>query len=267
MIEEMKAALATLGGVTASRLISNLVLLLTGMVVIHLAVNFMQKALEKSRLEKAAHALLLSLAKITLYVLLFLSVASGLGINITGIIALASTLTLSLSLSLQSLLANVMGGFTVLNAKPFRSGDYVEVAGLAGTVQEISVFYTKLSTPDNKLVSIPNSTVSNAQVVNYSSAGTRRVDIAISASYDCPTQKVLDALLEAAAVDKVLTNPAPFAGIVNYGQSTIDYTLRVWANAADYWDVFFALNKNVKDVFDARGVEMTYPHVNVHLDK
>ena len=138
---------------------------------------------------------------------------------------------------------------------------------LSGTVQEINMTYTRLATFDNKLISIPNSAVVAAQIVNYSAADTRRVDIPVSASYDAPTQKVIDALVQAGTMDNVLLTPAPSACVSSYGDSAIAYTLRVWVKTEDYWDVYFALTQRVKDVFDEQGIAMTYPHLNVHLDK
>ena len=176
-------------------------------------------------------------------------------------------LTLSVSLALQNILGNVIGGFTILYTRPFHSGDFVEIAGQSGTVREINMTYTMLVTGDNKQVSIPNSAVVAAQIVNYSAEGTRRMDIAVSASYDAPTQKVIDALVLAGTVDNALLEPAPFAAVSSYGDSAIGYILRVWAKCEDYWDVYFVVNQRVKDIFDQQGIEMTYPHLNVHLDR
>ena len=181
--------------------------------------------------------------------------------------ALASVLTLARSLALQNIVSNIIGGFTILYTRPFHSGDYVEIAGQGGTVKEINMTYTMLSTPDNKLISIPNSAVVAAQIVNYSAAETRRVEVVVSASYDAPIQKVLDALIEAGTVDKVLPDPAPRAVISSYGESAITYSLRLWVKNPDYWDVYFLVNQRVKTIFDEQDIAMTYPHLNVHLDK
>ena len=207
------------------------------------------------------------MTKAALYILLGLIVASTLGIDVTSIVALASVLTLAVSLALQNMVSNIIGGFTILYTHPFHSGDYVDIANQSGTVQEINMTYTTLATPDNKLVSIPNSAVVAAQIVNYSSAGTRRVEVNVSASYDAPTQKVIDALALAGTVDNVLLDPAPRAVILDYGESAIAYSLRVWVKAEDYWDVYFLVIQRVKDIFDEQGIEMTYPHLNIHLDK
>ena len=265
MLNEIMVWLTGLLGNAAHNVLSALLVLVIGLLVIRIVMGLVKKALEKSRLEKAAHTLILSLSRVALYVLLALSVASALGIDVTGVVALASVLTLAVSLSLQNALTNVMGGFTLLSTHPFHSGDFVEVAGQSGTVQEINMTYTKLVTPDNKVVSIPNSAVVAAQIVNYSAEDTRRVDISVSASYEVPTQKVIDALVLAGTVDNALLNPAPVAYISGYGESAINYTLRVWVKTPDYWDVYFLVNQRVKQIFDEQGVTMTYPHLNVHV--
>ena len=245
----------------------SVVILIMGIFAIRIIRRLVKTSLEKTRLEKAAHSLITSLANATMYVLLGLTVASSLGIDVTSIVALASVLTLAFSLALQNMVSNVIGGFTILYTHPFHSGDYVEIAGQGGTVKEINMSYTMLATVDNKLISIPNSAVVAAQIVNYSAAQTRRVEIAVSASYDAPTQKVMDALVQAGTVDLALTDPAPAAVVTAYGDSAISYSLRLWVNTPDYWDVYFQVNQRVKDIFDAQGIEMTYPHLNVHIAK
>ena len=259
--------IAELGDFALSKVLPGVIIVVVGILVIRLVLKLVTAALEKSKLEKAAHSLICSVVRVVLYLLLGLITASKLGIDVTGVVALASVLTLAVSLSVQNALTNLIGGFTLLSNKPFASGDFVEIAGQSGVVQEVGLTYTKLATADNKIVSIPNSAVVAAQIVNYSAAPTRRVDVAVSASYDTPTQEVLDALVLAGTADKVLTEPAPQAVITGYGESAIQYSLRVWCKSEDYWDAFFLVNQRVKAVFDQRGVKMTYPHVNVHLDK
>ena len=244
-----------------------LIIGVAGILAIRMVLKLVKVALEKSKLEKAAHSLILSLAKVVLYVLLALIVADKLGVDVTGVVALASVLTLAVSLSVQNFLTNIIGGFTLLYTKPFTSGDYVEIAGQAGTVAEIGLTYTKLTTPDNKMISIPNSAVVAAQIVNYSVTGKRRVDINVTASYDAPVEKVLEALKEAANVPTILEEQGIFTAVDTYGDSAIGYILRVWTNTGDYWDTTCQIKRNIKAVFDAQGIEMTYPHLNVHLDK
>lgn len=241
--------------------------LLVGLFLIKLITNLVRKALLRSKLEKAAHSMIIGVVRVLLYVLLLINVASALGIDITGVVALASVLTLAVSLALQNMLANVMGGFTILTTHPFHSGDFVDIGGQSGTVEEITMVYTRLATPDNKIVSIPNNTVIGSQITNYSVAGTRRVDINVTASYDMAAQDVIDALLQAGSVEKVLKEPAPFAAVTDYGESAIGYTLRLWVKSEDYWDVYFQVNQRIQSVFAENRIEMCYPHLNVHLDK
>ena len=243
-------------------------ILIIGTLIIRIILRLAKRSLDKTRLERAAANLIYSLLKVVLFVLLGLMAADRLGVDVSGVVALASVASLALSLALQDALSNVIGGFTLLSTHPFRSGDYVEIAGQGGTVQTIDLTYTRLTTADNKTISIPNSAVVASQIVNYSTSGTRRVDINVSASYDAPIDTVKAALLEAAKLDAVLDTPAaPFAAVLSYGDSAINYTLRVWTSADAYWDTFFTINENIKREFDNAGVEMTYPHMNVHIDK
>ena len=238
-----------------------------GVLLIFIVMKLVNKLLEKTKMEKVAHNLIKTVIRVALYGLLALMVADKIGIDVTGVVALASVLTLAISLSVQNALTNLMGGFTLLYTKPFVAGDFVEVAGQSGTVQSIGLTYTQLTTGDNKMVSIPNSSVVSAEIVNYSVTGTRRVDITVSASYDAPVDDVLAALTEAGMLPTKLEDRAPFVAVKNYGDSAIEYVLQVWCKSADYWTTLFEGNKRVKEVFDAKGIAMTYPHINVHLDK
>ena len=267
MIENMKIWLTAFLTDGAGKVMSALLILIGGIVAVRIIMTILNKFLEASKLEKAAHTLIKSLARVVLFLLLGLMAADALGIDVTGIIALASVLTLSVSLALQNALANVFGGCTLLYTAPFHSGDFVDIGAESGTVVEIGMTYTKLRTPDNKMISIPNSTVVAGDIVNYSITGTRRVDIPVTAVYTEASQKVLDALIQAATHDKVMLDPAPVAVIDSYGDSTIRYVLRMWTQTADYWDVRNAVMLNIKSIFDAQGIKMVYPHIHVYNEK
>ena len=249
------------------KLFTALVIFLVGIVLIRAVMIVLRKFLEKSKLELAAHTLIKSAARVVLYLLLGFMVATSLGIDVTGVIALASVLTLSVSLALQNALSNVFGGFTLLYTAPFHSGDFVDIGAESGTVVEIGMTYTKLRTPDNKMISIPNSTVVAGDIVNYSITGTRRVDMTVTAVYSEPCQKVMDALIQAATHDKVLLDPAPMAVVDSYGDNTIRYNLRVWTKSEDYWDARNAIMVRIKNIFDAQGIKMVYPHIHVYTEK
>ena len=244
-----------------------LAIVIIGLVAIRLVTRITNKLLAKSNLEKAAHSLIKTVVRAILYGLLALMAADKLGIDVTSIVALASVLTLAVSLAVQNALTNLISGFTLLYTKPFSSGDFVEIAGQSGVVNEIGLTYTKLCTADNKTIFIPNSAVTSAEIVNYTALGSRRVTIEVSASYDAPTQLVLEALREAGDVPTRLEDKDPVAVLTAYDDSSIRYTLFVWATCADYWSTLCDVNARIRDVFQAKGIEMTYPHLNIHLEK
>lgn len=202
-------------------------------------------------------------------VFLFVSiiiVLTTLGISVTSLVAVLSVCGLAVSLAVQNFLSNVAGGLQLAASKPFKEGDFVEAGGTSGVVHEIGLFYTKLSSPDNKLVQIPNSAIVSSNIINYSSEDKRRVDLTISTSYDAPIEQVKEVLSRLAGEHALtLATPVPQISIMEYGDSAIKYTVRVWCANEDYWTVYFDLMDAIKPAFDAAGIEMTYPHVNVHM--
>lgn len=242
-------------------------ILVGGIFIMRIVLRILNKAFKKSSLDSAVCSLILSVLRVVMLIIVLLVAASSLGIDVSGIVALASVLTLAISLSVQDALTNLIGGFTLLHTKPFTIGDYVEIAGQGGTVQQVGLTYTKLLTPDRKTVSIPNSSVVSAQIVNYTADGTRRVDITVSVAYSNDPDLVMEALKEAAAVPTALREPVPYCALASYGESTVSYILQVWSTSADYWATLHAINRNIRTVFREKGVIMTYPHLNIHLDK
>ena len=243
------------------------IILVVGIFAIRLVLRLLRSVLEKAKMERAVIKLVRSTFRVILYVLLLVIVASTLGINVTGVVALASVLTLAISLSVQNTLTNVIGGFTLLSNKPFTTGDFVEIAAQSGTVKEVGLTYTKLCTGDNKTISIPNNAVVSAEIVNYTVAGTRRVDVNISVSCATPAEAVLEALQAAAMVPTALADPASFAAVKSYEGGTANYVLQAWCKTEDYWPTLYAINKNVKTEMEARSLQITSPHLHVHMDQ
>lgn len=256
-----------LEGFSLQKLLPAITIFVIGILAIRLILKILTTALQKAKLEKAAAKLIRSLLRIVLYILLFLSTASALGIDVTGIVALASVLTLAVSLSVQNALTNVIGGFTLLYTKPFVSGDFVEIAGQSGTVADVGLTYTKLSTADNKIISIPNSSVVAAEIVNYSVCGTRRLDIHVYVDREARAETVVEALLKAAKLPHIPGMPTPFAGIKEYGESAIVYVLQVWTPADQYWPAKFTINQNIQSVFRESGIPMANLRLRVHFDQ
>lgn len=250
-----------------SRLLPASIWLIAGLAVIRFIMTITEKLLIRSHMEKVACGLIKTVVRVVFYGILMLVVASKLGVDITGVVALVSVLTLAISLSVQNALTNLISGFTLLYTKPFVAGDFVEIAGQSGSVQAIDLTYTKLATADNKSVFIPNGTVTAGQIVNYTELGSRRIEIFVAASYDSSPSAVLEALLEAAKIEGVLDTPRPFAGVTDYDESAVRYVLHVWAKSQDYWPIRFKINLRLPEMFREKGVCMTYPHLHVHLDK
>ena len=267
MIEKAMEWIAPVGQYAYSKLLPMVILFALGVLVIQIALKLVKKLLVKTNMEKAAHTLILTATQIVLYVLLALAVASGLGIDVTGVVALTSVLTLAVSLSIQNLLANVFGGFTLLYTKPFASDDFVEIAAQTGTVKEIGLTYTKLATPDNKIVSIPNSAVVAAEIVNYTVTGTRRLDINLSVSYGVDPDTVLQIMEQAADQPQVLPEPSRVVAMKEYNEQSITYGMMLWCDSADYWDLKFAVNRELSRLAREAGIRFYDPKLSVHLEK
>lgn len=257
----------TLSSFAFHNLFPALLIFAAGFFSVIIIMKILTKLFDKSKLEKPASTFILTVIRTALFLVLFLVAASSLGIDVTGIIALASVLTLAISLSVQDALTNLIGGFTLLYTKPFRIGDYVEIAGQGGTVEKIGLTYTQLLTADRKTVSMPNRSVVSANIINFTVEGTRRVDISVNVAYGNDPQNVIAALIQAADTPTALENTTPYAALSCYGESTVGYVLQVWCKAEDYWTTLHTVNRNIRTVFTESGVIMTYPHINVHLDK
>ncbi|MCF0137167.1 MAG: mechanosensitive ion channel [Oscillospiraceae bacterium] len=255
-----------IGSISLSSILSALIVFMVCCIVIRILKKALSRMLDRSHIDPSLKSFLGSVLAAALWVVAVIIIADSLGIPVTSLVAVLSVAGLALSLAIQGLLTNLFSGVTVLITRPFVVGDFVDIGGNTGTVRSIGLFYTVLCTVDNRLIHVPNGDVTSAKLVNYSTEPLRRVDIAITASYDCSTESVRSSLLEAAAnTEKALAEPAPFAAITSYGASSIEYTFRVWCKTADYWDVYFALNANIRSSFDAHGVQMTYDHLNIHI--
>ena len=252
--------------ITANKVFSAVIVTVVSLIVIKVLLMVLDRALSRSKLDKPMRSLLRNLTRGGLWFVAAIIVLGCLDIEVTSLVAVLSVIGLAFSLALQNFLSNVAGGMQVFASHPFKPGDFVEAGGCSGTVADIGMFYTKLATPDNKLVQIPNSTIVSANIINYSAQPTRRVEVKVSASYDAPTQQVLAVLKETVGAHPLtLDDPEPIIHVNDYGDSAISYVVRVWCATADYWTVYFDLMDSLKPAFDAAGVEMTYPHVNVHM--
>ncbi len=258
-----------LGSLDLHALISAALLFLVCFLTVKILMAAVKRILGRSKLDAAAKGYIVKAVNFSLWVLALIMVASKLGVDTASLVAVVSLAGLALSLSLQSILGNIFSGITILGSRPFAAGDYVELAGVVGTVRNVGLFYTTLTMIDNKAVHIPNSQVTDSLITNYTEQGTRRLDLSFGIEYEADPGQVKAALLEAAARDgRILTEPVPpFAGIQEYKDSTVDYVLQVWVGSGDYLAVKFYLNEAVAESLARHGVSMSYPHMRVHIEE
>lgn len=263
---ELMSKITEYGLTYGTKLVMAIVVLIIGFWVIKKIVQFMEKMLLKQNFDKAISLYLSKILRILMIVCLIISVASMVGIQTTSFIAILGAAGLAIGMALQGSLANFAGGFLLLVLRPFDVGDYIVVAGEEGSVVAIDVFSTVLTTLDNRRVVIPNGVVAGAKMINVGKESTRRVDLSIGIGYGDEFNKAKQAILEMAKGDsQILTTPEPFVGITDFGDSSVNLTVRVWCKTADYWDVFFNTNQRLKECLDKSGVSIPFPQREVNI--
>ncbi|MEQ8858569.1 MAG: mechanosensitive ion channel [Pseudomonadales bacterium] len=248
------------------KLMLAIIVLFVGLWIINRFTSLMSKGMERSNTEPTLARFLRNLVSIGLKALLLISVAGMIGIQTTSFIAVLGAAGLAVGLALQGSLANFAGGVLVLMFRPFKVGDYIEAQGVGGTVKEIQILHTLINTPDNKRIIVPNGALSNNIITNYSAEPRRRVDFVFGIGYDDDIGRARDVIrAEIEKDERVFDDPAPQIVIGNLGDSSVDFTVRVWANASDYWGIKFDLTERVKLAFDEAGVSIPFPQRDVHL--
>lgn len=257
---------ASVGKISVGDVLTALIVLVVCLVVIRLLLKLIRRLLSASRMDARVRKIVYSGVRLVLYLLAAIIVVGSLGVDMTSLVALLSVASLGITLAAEDVLANVAGGLVILSAHPFAIGDYIEASGTAGTVEEITLNYTKLVTPNGQLVMLPNKTLADSQMTNYTTLGRRRITWKLSASYNAPTETVKAACWKAlAATENVLEDPAPAVRLSAYGDSGIEYTVFCWASTEDYWEVYFTLAENLRTAFGEAGVEIPYNQLDVHI--
>jgi len=243
------------------------VIMIVSFAVINALFKKLQKHLEKKeKLDKTLTKALLYIGKIAAKILVTVCLVGYLGIDTSGITALIASLGVAVGLAVNGTLSNLAGGIMLLITRPFRGDDYIEACGYSGTVIDIRITYTKIRTIDNKVIYIPNGTLSTSTIVNYSEEKNRRVDLTFSISYTADFEKAENLILEICRTHPlVLKEPDPTVRIVSHSASSIDLVSRCWVKSSDYWTVYFDMLEAVKRTFDKNGVEIPYQQVDVHV--
>lgn len=245
-----------------------LVTLIVGLWIIRLIGKGLKKGFKKSKMDETLRPFILNLIGWTLKALLFISVASMLGIATTSFVALLGAAGLAIGLALQGTLGNFAGGVLILIFKPYKIGDFIEAQGEIGIVKEIQIFVSTILTPDNKLVIIPNGAISNGNITNYTAAGKRRVDVVIGISYDSDIKQAKKVIQNALLSDsRILKDPEPSVTVLELADSSVNLAIRPWSTPDDYWGVFFDTTENCKLALDEAGITIPFPQRDVHLIK
>lgn len=262
ILEKIYGMLAVYG----IRIIAAAAILIIGIWVAKLFRKITKNILKKRDMDPTLGSFVGSLIYYAMIVFVVLAALAQLGIQTTSFIAVIGAAGLAIGLALQGSLANFAAGFLIIIFRPFKVGDYIEGAGTAGTVEEINILSTQLITPDNKTVIVPNSNMTSSNIVNYSTKGTRRVDMVIGIGYEDDidkAKKILQEIIE--EDDRVLKEPEPLIALAELGDSSVNFYVRPWTKADDYWSFLFETTEKVKKRFDNEGISIPYPQRDIHL--
>lgn len=247
------------------KIITALLILIIGLFVIKIIVKLSKKVMNKADVDATLQRFLSNLFDWALKILLMVTVIGQLGVESTSFVAIIGAAGLAVGLALQGSLANFAGGVLIMIFKPFKLGDLVEAQGEIGVVKEIEIFTTKLTGLSNKEIIIPNASLSNGNIINYTSEGTRRVDLTIGVSYDADIKQTKEVLMEVlTSHPKILKDPAPGVTVSELADSSVNFAVRPWCKSEHYWDVYFEVTENIKEALDKANIEIPYPHqVNI----
>ena len=235
---------------------------------VRMIVRVMDKALEKAKVDSSLRTFLRSATRLSLRVIVIIIVVSVLGVETTSLVAMISAAGIAIGLALKGNLSNLAGGILILLMKPFKVDDWIEVQGHIGRVVQIQVFHTVMLTPDNRRVLIPNGPLSEGNIINITAEPIRRVDLKFGISYRDDMGKAAGILRSVIAVDdRIHEEPEPLVAVSELGDSSVNFTVRVWCNTLEYWNVFFDIHQKVKEAFDGNGISIPFPQTDVHLFK
>jgi small conductance mechanosensitive channel len=230
--------------------------------------NGCKKLFIKRNFDQAIASFFSSLIYAGLLIVVVIAAISHLGFNTTSLVAILGAAGLAIGLSLQGSLSNFASGVLIVTFKPFKSGDYVEVAGISGVVKEIQIFSTMLTTPDNKRVIVPNSSVTGSAITNFSAMDKRRVDLTFGVSYDADIRQVKKLLTEIVNQHPlVLKEQEPVIAVAELADSSVNFVVRPWVKTPDYWTVHFEITETVKLELDKAGIEIPYPQLSMHINQ
>ena len=247
-------------------LLRGLLALAVGLFLVHWVMKLFERYEAKMKIEATLRGFIKNLIRIVLYVVVIMTAANTMGIPMTSIITLLGSAGVAISLGMQGVMGNLIGGLILLLFKPIKAGEYVKIGDNEGTVKVIGAFYTEIATFDNKHVNLPNGTLTNTPIINFSREGTRRLDLTFSVSYESDMDRVYEVLNQVVAEETaLLPDPAPTVNLLKCGDSALDMTVRVWVRTENYWPVYFRMLDKGKRALDEAGISIPYPQMDVHM--
>ena len=247
-------------------LLTALIVVIVGKQLVKILLKVIKVALEKANTEETVRIFIANLLNTVFTVIIFVAAINQLGVETTSIIALLGAAGLAIGLALQGSLANFAAGILIVIFRPYKVGDYIEAGTNVGTVKDIQIFSTVLRTPDNKSIVVPNGSIMDGSITNYSEQPTRRIDIIASCSYEDDLEKVkivLQTILD--NEERILTEPKPQIAVSELAESSVNFIVRPWVNSPDYLPVMYSLLENIKKSFDKEGISIPYPQSDVHI--
>ena len=249
-------------------LVVALVIFYVGRFAISIIVRGLRKLMQKQEVDKTLETFVCNLVRIALLIVVVIAAIGALGIQTTSFIAIFGAAGLAVGLALQGSLSNFAAGVLIVLFRPYRVGNFVEAAGVSGTIEQVQILTTILTTPDNKQIIVPNSQIMDSIITNYSAKDTRRVDMVVGVSYSDDLDKVRKTLEELVAADeRILADPACKIAVSQLADSSVNFIVRPWVKAADYWPVMFEMTEAIKKRFDQEGISIPFPQQDVHLHK
>ncbi|MFC1895933.1 mechanosensitive ion channel family protein [Thermodesulfobacteriota bacterium] len=265
-MEELTGKIVGLITIYGLRVVTALLIFVIGRWVAKILEKITQKVMQKRSVDPTVVSFVANLTYLTILMFVILAALSQLGIQTTSFIAIIGAAGLAIGLALQGSLANFAAGFLMILFRPFKVGDYIEGAGTAGTIEKIQIFTTQMRTPDNKTIIIPNAKLTEDNITNYSTKGTRRVDMVFGIGYGDDIDKARQIILDILAQDqRILKDPAPMIAVSELADSSVNFVVRPWVNAGDYFAVLFDTTEKVKKRFDQEGVSIPFPQRDVHV--
>lgn len=249
-------------------LISAILILFIGNIIVKIVAGSVAKILNKKSMDPAVVEFIHGLVRYLLFVIVLIAALGRVGVQTASVVAVIGAAGLAVGLALQGSLSNFAAGILIVAFRPFKSGDYVEVAGVAGSVESIQIFQTVLKTPDNKMVVVPNSSVIGDAITNYSRHPIRRIDLVIGVSYNADLKKTKQVLRDVIEKDeRVLKEKDITIGVVALADSSVNFNVRPWVKTEDYWNVYYDLMQGIKEALDENDIEIPFPQMDVHLNK